>query len=210
MPNLDRVFVIGPIRPEGGPGYLQKLFAGAGRPIPAALEAWDEQVDTWCAAYRESTLGTNIVETNIDSAVFLFDLAQERVVLAYALSTPAPQKKDTARMRGFSDVNVGVRAVMGERAFLADRGHFLGHASGGVLDINLFPHRRELNRGWTKGGTYEEGSAFRAMERYVAAHPGVFFYHRPLYDDDTWIPERLEYGYLEDDGLWRVRTFADK
>ena len=101
-------------------------------------------------------------------------------------------------MRAFPDGNVGVRRVMGSNAFLADRGHFLGHASGGVLDMNLFPHRRELNRGWSA-----EGRIFREMERFVAANRGVFFYHRPIYDDDSWIPSQLEYGVLvEDDGWW--------
>ena len=108
-------------------------------------------------------------------------------------------------MRGFPNVNIGVRAVLGDKAFLADRGHFLGHASGGVLDINLFPQRRELNRGWSA-----EGREFREMERFVSTHPGVFFYHRPIYDDDTWIPWQLDYGVLVDDERWWVRRFCNK
>ena len=67
-----------------------------------------------------------------------------------------------------------------------------------------FPQRRELNRGWS-----DEGKRFRAMERYVAGHPGAFFYHRPLYDE-TWIPDRLEYGVLVDDREWWVDSFTNK
>lgn len=85
------------------------------------------------------------------------------------------------------------------------RSQLLGHASGGILDIDLFPHRRELNRGWSA-----EGKRFRRMERYVADHPGTFFYHRPLYDDQTWVPELLEYGILVDDTEWWVDTFRNK
>ena len=47
------------------------------------------------------------------------------------------------------------------------------------------------------------------MERYVAGHPGAFFYHRPLYDE-TWIPDRLEYGVLVDDREWWVDSFTNK
>ena len=108
-------------------------------------------------------------------------------------------------MRGFPDVNVGVKSVLGPRAFLADRGHFLGHASGGALDINLFPQSRRLNRGWSA-----EGKRFRAIERYVAVHPGSFFYHRPFYEDGTWIPARLEYAVLRSDGKWWKDAFANR
>ena len=127
------------------------------------------------------------------------------MTVACALSVEQLMRRDANRMRGFPDVNIGVRAALGDKAFLADRGHFLGHASGGILDINLFPQRRELNRGWS-----EEGKRFRAMERHVADHPGTFFYHRPLYDDETWVPDRLEYGVLVDDRTWWVEQFRNK
>jgi hypothetical protein len=202
--DLDRVFVIK--QPElNAPTYLQQVYAQASLEIPVPLLTWEEEVDAWCGAYRALTAGANIVETRIDTAVFLFDLTAERVVLAYALSSAPLHKRDSGRMRRFPDVNVGVRAELGDQAFVADRGHFLGHASGGVLDINLFPHRRELNRGWS-----QEGKAFRAMEKYVAANPGVFFYQRPIYDDATWIPAQLEYGYLDRHLSWHRSTFANK
>ena len=108
-------------------------------------------------------------------------------------------------MRRFPDVNIGVRKVLGDRALPSDRGHFLGHASGGVLDINLFPQRRDLNRGWS-----EEGKLFRRMELYVANHAGLFFYHRPMYDDATWIPAKLEYGLLMEDERWWIEQFQNR
>jgi hypothetical protein len=65
--------------------------------------------------------------------------------------------------------------------------------------------RRELNRGWSV-----EGRLFRRVEQYVAAHPGVFVYHRPAYDDKTDIPDRLEYGVLTADRVWWLKQFHNK
>jgi hypothetical protein len=105
----------------------------------------------------------NLVEINLNTAVYWFDLAFERVVVAYGVSTAPDGPRDFNRQRRFPDVNVGVRATMREKAFEADRGHFLSHGAGGELDINLFPQRRELNRGWSI-----RGSRFRKMETIAA------------------------------------------
>ena len=184
---------------------LLELFANADRPLPSSLIDWEDQITVWCDEYEASFPQADISEVNLDLGVFLFDHSEERVILAYALSKVQLDKRDTSRMRGFPNPNVSVRKVMNNDAFLADKGHFLGHASGGILDINLFPQRRELNRGWS-----EEGKRFRKMERYVADHPGTFFYHRAIYDDDTWIPEQLNYGILRDDTEWWTDTFNNK
>jgi hypothetical protein len=48
------------------------------------------------------------------------------------------------------------------------------------------------------------------MERFVAEHPGTFFFHRPSYDDDTWIPLALEYGVLIDGTAWWIERFENK
>jgi hypothetical protein len=40
-------------------------------------------------------------------------------------------KRFASAMRRFPNVNASVRAVLADKAFLADKGHFLGHASGG-------------------------------------------------------------------------------
>jgi hypothetical protein len=204
MTYLSRVIVVHPTATTPT-SYVDQIFAAAAQPVPAALADWEPRVNAWCQEYRAGSPEAKLIETPIDTAVYLFDLVAERVVLAYAVSTRQLQKRDAGRMRGFPDVNVGVRAVLGEHAFLADRGHFLGHASGGVLDINLFPQRRELNRGWSA-----EGRRFRQMERYIADHPGTFFFHRPIYDDPTWIPARLEYGLLVDHDEWWTDEFRNK
>ncbi len=95
--------------------------------------------------------------------------------------------------------------MIGPDADEFDRGHFLGHASGGELDINLFPQDRRLNRGWS-----EEGKLFRKMESHAASHPGTFFFHGAVYADDSWVPDRLEYGVLLDDREWWIETFHNR
>jgi hypothetical protein len=184
---------------------LERLFDCAHRTVPLALSNWEERISIWDEDYYSRFPTAQLSETHLDFAVFEFDHSFDRVILAYALSIEQLTKRDVSRMRGFPNVNAGVRRVMGDKAFAADKGHFLGHASGGILDINLFPQRRELNRGWSA-----EGKRFRNMERYVADHSETFFYHRPQYDDESWIPRELEYGVLVDDVRWWVDTFQNK
>lgn len=173
--------------------------------ITPELQGWENRLDECCYDYEAAFQGANLTEVKIDFASFVFDLTHERVVVAYALSTKQLTRRDSARIRGFPNVNASVRKALGASAFMVDKGHFLGHASGGTLDINLFPQRRELNRGWS-----EEGKRFRKMEKYVADHSGTFFYHRPFYDDDTWVPEILEYGVLLEDTNWWIEHFHNK
>ena len=184
---------------------ISKLFNRSKERLPEALSDWGKQIEMWYQDYCVAYKGAELSEIILDLAVFLFDHRAERVILAYAISTNQLMRRDTSRMRGFPDVNVSIRKSLQRKAFVADKGHFLGHASGGILDINLFPHRRELNRGWSS-----EGKRFRKMERYVEQHPGTFFYHRPIYDDETWIPSELEYGVLIDRIEWWVEVFQNK
>jgi len=184
---------------------LSELFKKADRPMPSGLVDWENRVACWCGGYIADFPQAELSEINLDLAVFIFDHSAKRVIIAYALSVEQLMKRDSSRMQGFPNVNVSVRKVTGENAFNADKGHFLGHASGGILDINLFPQCRELNRGWSP-----EGKRFRKMEHHVAKHPGTFFYNRATYDDETWIPHCLKYGVLCGDTRWWVDTFKNK
>jgi len=183
---------------------LIKLFNAAHIEVPEILSDWGGQVQNWCREYEDEYSDAEISEINLDSSVFLFDHGLERVVLACAVSVEQLMQRNKSRMQGFPNVNIGVLNSAGNKKMVADRGHFLGHASGGSLDINLFPHHRDLNRGWSA-----EGKRFRSMERCVSEHPGTFFYHRPIYDDDSWIPACLEYGLLIDNKEWWVDTFKN-
>jgi hypothetical protein len=189
---------------------LAKLFRSAAR--PAGLSDWDDRVSNWCDEYAAKFGGAELSEINVDFAVFVFDHTLERVVVAYAVSVTQLMKRDSSRMQGFlrgkkteKTFRESVKETLKDNKFVADKGHFLGHASGGILDINLFPQRAELNEGHSA-----EGIRFRKMERYVEEHPGTFFYHRPIYDDESWIPQLLQYGVLKDGTDWWEDEFANK
>src|SRR5438067_132644 len=112
---------------------VAQLFNAANVPIPRVLADWERQVDEWCADYRGQSTGAEIVEVRLGLSVYVFDLTEGRVVVPYGIAAVQQRRRDSSRMRGFPDVNVGVQHVLGERAFKADKGHFLGHASGGDL-----------------------------------------------------------------------------
>jgi len=202
--RLRRLVVVRP-RTADERSYVESVLVHAGRPVPDTLADFEERVAGWCDDYRARFGPCRIVEIDLQTCVYVFDLAHERVVVAYGVSTSPVAERDKKGMRQYPDVNVGVRATLGDRAFVADRGHFLSHAAGGDLDVNLFPHRRALNQGRSP-----EGRQFRAMERYTAKHLGTFHFHRAEYDDLSCIPATLEYGVLRDDRDWQVATFANK
>ena len=162
---------------------------------------------SWVTTYHsEVTRPTQLLETTLDGNTYLFDLASsvalphlkgkeipdDRVVAVWGTSQLAGAKRDAARMRGFP-----TREKM-------DRGHLVSHAQGGGLDINLFPQRFDVNRGWSP-----PGREFRELERYCADHPGTFFFARPLYGDDSWIPHGLEYGVLKSASELVVKRFPN-
>ena len=186
-------------------GILGDLFVRAGREPQAGIDDWVQRAYDWLEEYQEQNHDADLSFVDLRLGVFTFDHSLSRVVLACAISEPQLFRRDAARSRGFPNLNDVVRKTLGCAAFAADKGHFLGHASGGQLDINLFAQRRELNRGWSP-----EGKRFRAMERFVASNPGCFFYHRPVYDDLTAIPARLAFGVLRPEGEWWEDLFQNR
>jgi hypothetical protein len=197
------VIVVSPTRT--GESYLTGIYASAGLSMPDVLRTFESDVDMWCDEYVREHSTASLLEINLVTAVYWFDRTDERVVIAYGISTTPEKPRDLSRMRRFPDVSVGVNRVMGDLTFSVDRGHLISHAAGGELDINLFPQRRELNRGWS-----EEGKLYRKMERLAAHHPGTFHFHRARYDDDTWIPRTLQYGVLREDETWWIEDFENK
>jgi len=85
-----------------------------------------------------------------------------------------------------------------------DKGHFIAHAIGGGLDMNVFSQARDLNRGIS-----EQGKVYRLMERYCHENAGTFCFSRPVYDDATSIPRWVEFGLLRDDGSIWVEVFEN-
>lgn len=86
-----------------------------------------------------------------------------------------------------------------------DKGHFLAHGFGGPIDVNLFPHRRDINRGWSA-----EGKRYRDMEKYVSVNPGTMVFSRPIYNDLSVCPYQLEYGYFDRNLKLVVEVFPNR
>ena len=107
-------------------------------------------------------------------------------------------------MRRFRDVNVGVRANLGDESFDADRGRLPQPTFRWRLRHHLFPQRRELNRGWSP-----EGKVFRPHWRPTPWPGPARSIRSRLDDDDTWIPDRLQYGLPPTTTLW-IENFANK
>jgi len=168
----------------------------------------------WCEKYREMTpTVTNILQFNDNSFEFLFDFSSElvnkdvvpcdqavedRVVAVFGRSQPSSKKRDASRMKGFLGPSSN---VFGNNY---DKGHFIGHALGGGLDVNLFPQQRGINRGWSR-----RGKVFRAMERHCSENPGTFCFSRPIYCDRSWHPSMIEYGLLTKEGKFWVEKFEN-
>lgn len=154
----------------------------------------------WLARYKLMCDGpVDVLAIELSGFHYLFDHArrddrEDRLVAAFGVSRAAAGKRKASRLRGFPGSD--------ERG---DRGHFIAHASGGPLDINLFHQAAPLNRGRSA-----EGKTYRAMERYCAAHEGTFLFSRPLYDDATARPAAIELGLLRRDLTLWVEVFANR
>jgi hypothetical protein len=85
-----------------------------------------------------------------------------------------------------------------------DKGHFIGHAMGGLLHINLFPQSKSINRGWS-----ELGKLYRKMERYCEKNPGTYCFSRPIYAGYSAHPQLIEFGVLKHDGHFWVNQFPN-
>lgn len=143
--------------------------------------------ELWISAYHRTTEDEpEIVEFSDGAYRYLFDLTLERVVAAWGPSRDADAPRDTTRQAGF--LPGFTRHHPGK-----DRGHFMSHAQGGLMDVNFFPQKREVNRGWSSAG-----KLYRRMEKYCAETPETFCFSRPIYGpgNRTWDPDRLEYGLL--------------
>ncbi|KAA6302858.1 MAG: hypothetical protein EZS26_001028 [Candidatus Ordinivivax streblomastigis] len=85
-----------------------------------------------------------------------------------------------------------------------DRGHFIGHTIGGDILINIFPQRRDINRGHS-----EKGKIYVSMEKYLRQNSGIFCFSRPVYFDFSNRPYLLEYGYITKDFKLFVEIFEN-
>jgi hypothetical protein len=124
---------------------------------------------------------------------------EDRVVGVYGRSGLRADPRERRWMRGW----LGPTTKVFDAG--TDKGHFIAHAAGGGLAVNIFAQRRDINRGWTP-----RGRVYRCMERYCIANPGTFCFSRAIYDDDSSRPSEIEFGILLDvDMLW-VERFENR
>jgi len=209
----------------GGPGYFRynrlpgplsgsPTLSGTSRKTLAEVEPAviqrlkNELPQKWCAAYDEMTASrNNIVQVTLETYDYLFDFAsqipnnkvEDRLVAVYGMSGSNLGPRDAARMKGWMGSHFTDRDGRP-----MDKGHAMSHRSGGGLDINLFPQRPQVNRGF---GKCEHDLRFRAMERETLKRPGTFCFIRFIYRDSTWFPAKIEYGLIRADGSLWVEEF---
>ncbi len=170
-------------------------------------DTWDSfvrgsLVNRWTADYkRVSGWDLALLEIAREELTYLFDAGptlegerrgegDDRLVAVWGCSRAPSSGRDRTRMAGF----LPGRARWSDTR--RDRGHFVAHAAGGGLDLNLFPQAAGLNRGSTA-----QGRRWLELERYAARHPGTPLFVRPIYDGDTWIPAELDLAVLTETGL---------
>jgi hypothetical protein len=121
----------------------------------------------------------------------------DRLIAAHGLSRPAAERRKDSRLRGRTLGPVSV--VDASERLPYDRGHAIGHALGGVLDLNIIPQARAVNR----------GGIWRQMERYCQEHLGTYFFCRPIYAGLSSHPKEIEFGVLRSDGSMWAHTFRN-
>lgn len=113
---------------------------------------------------------------------------EARLVAVYGRSCMKTGERDDYRLKGWLG---GTERTFGR---YWDKGHFIAHSIGGAVDgaeVNVFPQRRDLNRGWSAAG-----KRYREMERYCETHSGTFCFSRPIYEDQSVRPSMFEFGFL--------------
>jgi hypothetical protein len=156
---------------------------------------------------------TNILQFNDSGFDYLFDFSSEliakgivlddqavedRLVVVFGRSRPRHIERNRNRMRGFLGPSSEVFGIK------YDKGHFIGHAIGGNLEVNLFPQRRDINQGLSI-----RGKVFRKMEKYCFENPGTFCFHRPIYCDRSWRPCMIEFGLLTRQKSFWIERFEN-
>jgi hypothetical protein len=132
-----------------------------------------------------------LVDVDLGTLTYLFDLASQRTLGVYGRSVPTTARRPAARLRGHPTYNGPGRAA-------TDRGHLAAHTIGGGADINLVAQDHLLN----------VSGAWRSCERYAQRHPGTPFavQARYLADDDR--PHAFVYSMIRD-GRFVYRKFEN-
>lgn len=139
--------------------------------------------------YANEVPSARLVEFVHGPGTYLFDQSGDpqefRTVLAVGSPSIPRAKRDVSYQRRYpAPKRIGGRPV--------DRGHFLPFSAAGLYGPNLFVQDRALNRGWSA-----DGRRYRAMERAaVARQKRAVMFVRPIYCDNSAVPELLDVGVL--------------
>jgi len=171
------------------PMQWQRVYAAAASHIPNIIHVEYGTFDYICDSYSGmETLG----EVAFDQRV------RDRVVGVLGLSLPMRGRRRGSLPKDW--VEHPEECDSSGR----DKGHYIAHAIGGGLDMNVFSQARGLNRGIS-----EQGNVDRLMERYCYDNVGTFCFSRPVYDNATSIPRWVEFGLLRNDGSLWVEIFEN-
>src|ERR1017187_8070308 len=171
------------------PTLWQRAYTAAASHTPNIVHVEYGTFDYICDSYSEmEALG----EVAFDQRV------RDRVVGVLGISLPVRGRRRGSLPKGWVEHPEEVDSSG------RDKGHFIAHAIGGGLDMNVFSQARDLNRGLS-----EQGKVYRLMERYCYENAGTFCFSRPVYDDATSIPRWVAFGLLRDDGTLWVEVFEN-
>lgn len=152
--------------------------------------------------FQEFTYVFDCTEIGGDADIAATNLPDSRVIAVYGYSNTNVNISNRKMMRKHLGATTKAFEFFGN---YIDKGHFISHMAGGPIDINLFPQRRDINRGWSA-----EGKKYRDMEKFVADHPQTFVFSRPIYNDFSCCPSKLEYGYCDTSLNFNVAVFPNR
>jgi hypothetical protein len=113
-------------------------------------------VGIWLDDYSRNIRVADIIETRVSEFSYLFDVAAERLIAAWGISSgKSAETRPKDRMKGHP-LSAGP---------LYHRGHAIPHTLGGPTDINLVPQLGRINIG-----------PFRPLEKKAVATPGSFYF----------------------------------
>jgi hypothetical protein len=145
----------------------------------------------WAAEYRLPVPAAELVDVDLGTLTYLFDLTAERTLGVYGRSAPTTAPRPAARLRGHPSYNrPGCAAT--------DRGHLAAHTIGGGADINLVAQDHLLN----------VSGVWRSFERYAQRHPGTAFAVQARYLPDDDRPYAFVYSMIRD-GRFVYREFKN-
>ena len=132
--------------------------------------------------YREAFPDAELLELDFGETVFLFDTfaaadgREQRTVAGWRVVPKHASARDRSRQAGFP-----LHASLIAAGY--ERGHLIARASGGPLDINLYPQAWQVNQGRS-----EDGKEFRRLEILAARNPGCLQFSRLIWSGADSVP----------------------